>query len=109
MHTIMEHGQDNTIQKKIKQNKNFQTQEILHSICVIFVSVYCIFKYLQYLRIFFIGVLIVAQLGFEFLSLEDMHCKCANLNFKIRTLILQGFSVICIAYIVVTIMWLEGH
>ena len=33
-----------------KQNKitNFQTQEILHNTCVVFVSIYCIFKYLQY-------------------------------------------------------------
>ena len=40
--TTMEDEQENTIQKKLNKITNFQIQEIPHSTCVVFVSIYCI-------------------------------------------------------------------
>jgi hypothetical protein len=62
--TLMEYEQENTIQKKFKIT-NFQTEEIRHSTYAVFVSIYCIFKYLQYFHVLFIRILIVAQLQIE--------------------------------------------
>ena len=57
-------------------------------------SIYRIFKYLQYFHLLFTGILIVVQLRIEKKKiLEDEYGKSTNLNLKIRTPILHGFSV----------------
>ena len=74
----MEHEPEKTIQKKYKIT-NFQTQEIPHSTYAVFVSIYCIIKYLQYFHVLFIGILIVAQLQIEKKNSQKMTLRIAQL------------------------------
>ena len=84
VNTLMEHEQET-------QFKNLK-QEIPHSRYAVFVSIYCIFKYLQYFHVLFIGILIVAQLQIEFFFPEDDIKNFATLNFRVLNLNLYGFS-----------------
>ena len=88
-----------------REIKDFQTQEIQYSTCVVLVSICYIINYLPYFCLLFIGILIVSQLHIEiFFFLEGVYCKSQNLNFKIQTPILHKFSIICISDIAMTRM-----
>ena len=72
LHTLMEHEQENTIQKKYKIT-NFQTQEIPHSTCVVFVSICCILRYLQYFGVLYIGIWIAKKVKFQIFFLHHLQ------------------------------------
>ena len=80
--TLMEDEQENTIHKKYNKITNFQIQEIPHSTCLVFVSIYCIFKCLEYFRVLFIHILIVAQLQIENFFLR--RCVLQISNFELH-------------------------
>jgi hypothetical protein len=64
LHTLMEHEQENTIQKNYHIT-NFQTKEIPHSMCVVFVSISCIWRYLQYFGLLYIDIWIAKKVKFQ--------------------------------------------
>ena len=96
--------------KNIKQdNKLPTTRNTTQHIC-------CILKYLLYFQVFAIFSSFVHMYfdscttpNWKFLFLEDVNYQSSNLNFRIRTPILHGFSVICILDTPVTRMWPAGH
>ncbi len=86
-----------TQSENLKQDKKTLNTKIPHNTCTVFVSIYCISKYLQYFHVFFRGILIIAQLRIEILFFsEDVFYKSSALDITIQNPILHGFSVICI-------------
>ena len=72
-------------------------------------------KYLLYFQVFavfhvwFIGILIVAQLRIEFFFPEDDIKNCATLNLRVLYLNLYGFPGIPFSDDRVTTLWSPGH
>jgi hypothetical protein len=59
-------------QKKYKIT-NLQTQEIPHSTCVVFVSICCILRYLQYFGVLYIGIWIAKKVRFQIFFLHHLQ------------------------------------
>ena len=69
----MENKQENTVPPKNKIT-NLQTQEIPHGTsCVVFGSICCTLRCLQYFGVQYIGVLIASQLQIKKFFLYMMH------------------------------------